>query len=161
MLKDAVPVRLPVQGSRTENAGRMRIETIDQVRSGQVTSGLLCAAWYLASPGNVYSGVSEEVLVMRLQSVEVIVVLPLSRHPEKSDILHLGWNDRKVGLHISVQEVGHHYPISHHVNHEVADPGEIFDLQSDGKYLLVISPSPPACCIPRPHQAISRDLYWV
>ena len=108
----------------------MRIETIGQVRSGQVTSGFLCAAWYLASPGNVYSGVSEEVLVVRLQSVEVIVVLPLSRHPEESHILNLGWNDRKVGLHISVQEVGHHHSIGHHVKHQVPDAGEIFDLQS-------------------------------
>ena len=72
---------------------------------------------------------SEQVLVVRLQSVEVIVVLPLSRHPEESHILNLGWNDRKVGLHISVQEVRHHYSVSDHVNDKVTDAGEIFNLQ--------------------------------
>ena len=85
---------------------------------------------------------------MRLQPVEVIVVFPLSRHPEESHILNLGRNDRKVCLHISVQEVGHHHSISHDVNHEVTDAREIFDLQCsqwpDEKYLLVISHSLPA-----------------
>ena len=108
----------------------MRIKTEAQVSSAQVTSRLLGAPRYLAPPGNVYSWVSQQVLVMRLQSVEVIVVLPLSRHPEESHILNLGWNDRKVGLHISVQEVGHHHSIGHHVKHQVPDAGEIFDLQS-------------------------------
>ena len=67
-------------------------------------------------------------LVVRLEPVEVVVVLPLAPLPAEADLLHLGRDDGEVRLHVPVQEVGHHHAIGHHVNHEVTDAGEIFDL---------------------------------
>ena len=45
-----------------------------------------------------------------------------------SDLLHLGWDDGQVGLQVAVQQVRHHHPVRHYVNHEVADTGEKFNL---------------------------------
>ena len=63
-------------------------------------------------------------LVVRLEPVEVVVVLPLAPLPAEADLLHLGRDDGEVRLHVPVQEVGHHHAIGHHMDHDVLDAGE-------------------------------------
>ena len=52
--------------------------------SNVLTSGLPRNA---ASDGNIKAGVAEQVLVVRLKSVEVVVVLPLASLPSKAHLI--------------------------------------------------------------------------
>ena len=65
---------------------------------------------------------------MRFQSVEVVSVFPLPSTPSKPDLVNLRRKNRQVGFQVAIQEVGHHNPIGHHVDHHVPDPGEKFHL---------------------------------
>lgn len=108
-----------------------------------LTSGLPRDA---ASDRNVKAGVAQQVLVVGLEPVEVVVVLPLASLPPKAhliqtskmyncfkilhqhrldtDLFYLRGDDGEVGLHVPVQEVGHHHTVGHHVDHDVMDAGE-------------------------------------
>ena len=46
------------------------------------------------------------------------------------DLLHLGRNDRKMSLEVSVQKIRHHNTISNNMNHQVTDAREELGLQT-------------------------------
>ena len=67
-------------------------------------------------------------LIVRFQSVEVVSVFPLACSPSKSDLVNLRRQDRQVGFQVTIQKIGHHNPIGHHMDHHVSDPREKFHL---------------------------------
>ena len=122
--KLAIPVRFPVQGSRTEKASVLR-GIWPLIAMLMVGFRSRCYLETDLRPFRLHTSY----LIMRFQSVKVVSIFSLSCTPAKPNFVNLRRKHRQVGFEVAIQEVWHYNPIGHHMNHHVPNPRKEFHLR--------------------------------